>query len=101
MRAHRLCGQSVLLWNTRSRSGTRPHESHLRNSIYLIEIQRLNSSLIGTPDAIPRPEKTMNYSYPRSVRVFRLSRGMQIVLEVAVAMSAALFMSYLILHGVL
>jgi len=43
----------------------------------------------------------MNYSYPRSVRVFRLSRGMQIALEVAVAVSSALFMSYLILHGVL
>ena len=43
----------------------------------------------------------MNYSYPRSVRVFRISRGMQIALEVALAMSSALFMSYLILHGML
>jgi hypothetical protein len=43
----------------------------------------------------------MYYSYPRSVRVFRISRGMQIVLEVALAVSTALFMSYLILHGML
>ncbi len=43
----------------------------------------------------------MNYTYPRSVRVFRISRGMQIMLEVALAMSSALFMSYLILHGML
>jgi len=41
----------------------------------------------------------MNYVYPRSVRVIRLSRGTQIVLEVAVAVSSALLMSYLILHG--
>jgi hypothetical protein len=40
-------------------------------------------------------------TYPKSVRVFRLSRGMQIVLELAVAVSAALFVSYLILHGMI
>jgi len=43
----------------------------------------------------------MNYTYSRSVRVFRISRGMQIMLEVALAVSSALFMSYLILHGML
>jgi hypothetical protein len=43
----------------------------------------------------------MNYTYPRSVRVFRVSRGMQIMLEVALAVSSALFVSYLILHGML
>ena len=43
----------------------------------------------------------MTYSYPKSVRIFRLSRGMQIVLELAVAVSSALFMSYLILHGMI
>lgn len=43
----------------------------------------------------------MNYSYPRSVRYFRLSRGMQIALEIAVAVSSALFVSYLILYGII
>jgi hypothetical protein len=43
----------------------------------------------------------MNYSYPRSVRIFRISRGMQILLEVALAVSSALFVSYLILYGML
>ena len=43
----------------------------------------------------------MHYTYPRSVRVFRLSHGMQTVLDVAVAVSSALFFSYLILHGLI
>lgn len=43
----------------------------------------------------------MYYSYPRSVRIFRINRGIEIVLEVALAVSAALFVSYLILHGML
>jgi hypothetical protein len=40
----------------------------------------------------------MHNTYPRSVRVFRLSRGMQIALEIALAVSSALFISYVILH---
>ena len=43
----------------------------------------------------------MNYSYPKSIRYIRLSRGMQIALEIAVAASAALFVSYLILYGII
>lgn len=43
----------------------------------------------------------MNYSYPRSIRYVRLSRGMQIALEITVAVSAALFLSYLILYGII
>lgn len=43
----------------------------------------------------------MYYSYPKTMRILRLSRGMQIVLEIAVAVSSALCMSYLILHGML
>ena len=42
----------------------------------------------------------MNYVYSRTIRYVRLSRGMQIALEVAVAVSSALLASYLILHGV-
>jgi hypothetical protein len=49
----------------------------------------------------PLPERPMHYTYPRSVRVFRLSHGTQIVLDVAMAVSAALFFSYLILHGLI
>lgn len=40
----------------------------------------------------------MHHTYSRSVRDFRLNRGMQIVLEIALAVSSALFVSYLILH---
>ncbi|HVB98061.1 MAG TPA: hypothetical protein VNJ12_01855 [Candidatus Dormibacteraeota bacterium] len=43
----------------------------------------------------------MNYSYPRSVRYIRLSRGMQIALEISIAFSAALFVGYLILYGII
>lgn len=43
----------------------------------------------------------MNYSYPKTIRYVRLSRGMQIALEVAVAISSALFVSYLILYGII
>lgn len=41
----------------------------------------------------------MYHTYPKSVRAFRLGRGAQIVLDIAVALSSALFVSYLILHG--
>ena len=41
----------------------------------------------------------MHHTYPKTVRVFRLSPAMQMTVEIAVAMSAALFMSYLIVHG--
>ena len=43
----------------------------------------------------------MNYVYSRTIRYVRLSRSMQIALEFAVAVSAALLASYLILHGVI
>jgi hypothetical protein len=43
----------------------------------------------------------MNYSYPRTIWYVRLSRGMQITLEVALAFSSALLASYLILHGII
>ena len=43
----------------------------------------------------------MNYVYSRTIRYVRLSRGMQMTLEVAVAISVALLVSYLILHGVI
>jgi hypothetical protein len=44
---------------------------------------------------------TMNYSYPRTIRYVRLSRAMQIALEIAVALSSALLASYLIVHGII
>ncbi len=40
----------------------------------------------------------MYYTYSKGVRAFRLNRGLQIVLEIAFAVSSALFVSYLILH---
>jgi hypothetical protein len=43
----------------------------------------------------------MYYTYPRTIRVYRLSRGMQMALELVVAVSSALCFSYLILHGML
>ncbi|HVB34611.1 MAG TPA: hypothetical protein VNJ52_09600 [Patescibacteria group bacterium] len=43
----------------------------------------------------------MNYSYPKSIRYVRLSWGMQVALEIAVAVGSALFASYLILHGII
>lgn len=55
---------------------------------------------IGTISAGWDGGDAMNYSYPKSIRYVRLSRGMQIALEIAVAVSSALFMSYLILHGI-
>ncbi len=41
----------------------------------------------------------MYYSYSRPVRVLRLSRAMQTALEIAIAVSSALLMSYLIIRG--
>jgi hypothetical protein len=43
----------------------------------------------------------MNYSYPRTIRYVRLSRGMQLALEIAVAVSSALFVGYLIVYGII
>lgn len=43
----------------------------------------------------------MHCTYPKTIRVYRLSRGMQMVLELAVAISSALCVSYLILHGMI
>lgn len=43
----------------------------------------------------------MMYSYSKTIRYVRLSRGMQIALEVALAISSALLTSYLILHGMI
>jgi len=44
-------------------------------------------------------ERAMYYSYSRPVRVLRLSRGMQRRLEIAIAVSSALLMGYLIMRG--
>lgn len=43
----------------------------------------------------------MHYAYPKYLRVYRFSRGTQLVFELAAAVTAALFASYLILHGVI
>lgn len=43
----------------------------------------------------------MTYCYSKTIRYVRLSRGIQIALEFAVALSTALLASYLILHGII
>lgn len=43
----------------------------------------------------------MYYTYRSTLRVWRLSRGVQIALELAVGFSTALCVSYLILHGMI
>jgi len=66
-----------------------------------LTLHGLDFPALAVPVLTPLPEPPMHYIYPKTVRVYRPSRGLQIAFDLAVAVSSALFFSYLILHGVI